>query len=172
MEITSEVHSCASLMRQLEPHSLLHWLTEHKLLGKCEASGFLFYFKVVVGNLSKKSRLGLTVFSLLGKMLRKEAHQYMYLVVRDGHNGMRSFTLGAVLNDRGSPELEHSAVCDVPAMGWAWLELLQSLGYSCDWGIVLQASGKEQPAWWNSGSKPAACEKPQSCSKLLKAARK
>lgn len=97
---------------------------------------------MVAGNLSKKSRLGLTVFSLLGKMLRKEAHQYMYLVVRDGHNGMRSFTLGAVLNDRGSPELEHSAVCDVPAMGWAWLELLQSLGYSCDWGIVLQASGR------------------------------
>lgn len=48
-------------MRQLEPHSLLHWLTEHKLLGKCEASGFLFYFKVVVGNISKKSRFGLTV---------------------------------------------------------------------------------------------------------------
>lgn len=61
--------------------------------------------------------------------------------MRDGHNGMRSFTLGAVLNDRGSPEVEHSAVCD----GWTWLEILQSLGYSCDGGIVLQASGREAP---------------------------
>lgn len=33
------------------------------------------------------------------------------------------------------------AVGDVPAMGWAWLELRQSLGYSCDRGIILQASG-------------------------------
>lgn len=74
MEIPSEVHSCASVMRQLEPHSLLHWLTEHKLLGKWEASVFLFYFKLVVGNLSKKSRFGLTVSSLLGKILKEEAH--------------------------------------------------------------------------------------------------
>lgn len=61
--------------------------------------------------------------------------------MRGGHND-RSLTLGTVLNDRGSPELEPSAVCDVPAMGWAWLELLQSLRWSCDRGILLQASGR------------------------------
>lgn len=75
VEITSEVHSCTSLMRQLEPHSLLHWLTEQKLLRKCEASGFLCYFNVIVGNFSKKSRFSLTIVSLLGKIIRKEAHQ-------------------------------------------------------------------------------------------------
>lgn len=63
----------------------------------------------------------------------------MYLVMRDGPNGMRSFTLGAVLNDRGSPELEHSAVCDVPAMGWAWLELLQN------WDIVVTGALSSKP---------------------------
>lgn len=65
---------CNSLMRQFKPHSLLHWLTEQKLLRKCEASGFLFYFKVNVGNFSKKSRFGLKIVSPLGKILRKEAH--------------------------------------------------------------------------------------------------
>lgn len=54
VEIISEVHSCASL-RQFEPHSLLHCLTEHKLLGKCEASGFLFFIKVVVGISQRKT---------------------------------------------------------------------------------------------------------------------
>lgn len=61
---------------------------------------------------------------------------------------MSSFTAGAVQNGRGSPELQHSAVCDVPAAGWAWLELLQSLGDTRGPASLRDRStGKEQPAW-------------------------
>lgn len=56
---------------------------------------------------------------------------------------MSSFTAGAMQNVRGSPELEHSAVCDVPAVGWPWLELLQSLGYSCDRALSSRPLGEE-----------------------------
>jgi len=72
---TCIVHSCTSLMRQLEPYSLLHPVTEQNLFRKCEASGFIFYFKVIVGYFSVKSRFGHTIVSLLGKILRKEAHR-------------------------------------------------------------------------------------------------
>lgn len=52
---------------------LLCWLTERKLLRKCENSGFLFYFKVIVRNFSKKADLAFIIVSLLVKTLRKEA---------------------------------------------------------------------------------------------------
>lgn len=141
VEITSEVHSCTSLMRQPEPPACC--IDLHKLLRKCEASGFLFYFLVIVGNFSKKSRFGLTVISPLGKRetIRIACSWGMGIMAREALCLEQCWVMGSQ---------EPVQPYDVPAMSWGCPELLQRLGcplwqQDCPQSRWERRTGKAQP---------------------------